>query len=714
MTTVLCVVGLLPSYSKAEDTTAPADLTRELLAEPSVNEVELGLGYVFDDAYRFGRYNGLIDQGPYVIGDIKAKDFGEAGGYWRLRGTNLGLESRYLRFDGGVQGQQEYFITFDQLPNYVNNTGWTPFQPAGGSVLYLPDNFDVENVDNFLLPFDQDTSRKWLGVGAKFFIKDRWEVDGTFQRQTKEGTYWTGGAMGPLEPERLMEKTTGSLLPAPIDYESNNINLALRYTNPKTQLEFAYKGSMFNNQDASLTWQDPFDLARSGRIALAPDNQMHQLSATLGQMLSPTSRLTALISLARLTQNDDFLPYSTHPTEYTPPRNSLDGEVWLTRGVLKLTSQPQRRLRLSAEYRYDDRNNKTDVDDYYYYLADGRLVPTAVPVQNEPLSYRRQQLDLTANYRFNSKTSLRGGYKHTHTHRDSNEQEREITRENTLTAKLNYRANSKWYMDLYGDYTRLSGSQYQTRTNENPGMRVFNLADVNRTKVGATVNYMPNERLSLGLVAEYLNDDFTDSPLGLTSAEQPSLTLNGSYQVSEQISTHAFYSYEQYKSSNAGSDDGTNTTPDWWADLDDTINTFGLGAEFTDLFHKWDFGADFVYTQSRGEIDMSTTITQINNPDTNAEFDPGVQQFPDLKTSLRSLQLWTTYQYNDKISYKLSYWYQSYDTKDWTIDGIDVNSFVDTYVNNAGETKNGGQLLFGEDRLDYTQQVVGLSVIVQF
>jgi hypothetical protein len=216
------------------------------------------------------------------------------------------------------------------------------------------------------------------------------------------------------------------------------------------------------------------------------------------------------------------------------------------------------------------------------------------------------------------------------------------------------------------------------------------------------------------LVAEYLNDDFTDSPLGLTSAEQPSLTLNGSYQVSEQISTHAFYSYEQYKSSNAGSDDGTNTTPDWWADLDDTINTFGLGAEFTDLFHKWDFGADFVYTQSRGEIDMSTTITQINNPDTNAEFDPGVQQFPDLKTSLRSLQLWTTYQYNDKISYKLSYWYQSYDTKDWTIDGIDVNSFVDTYVNNAGETKNGGQLLFGEDRLDYTQQVVGLSVIVQF
>ena len=714
VTTMLIVLGILPATTNAEDTTPPADLTQEMLAEPWVNEAELGVGYVFDDAYHFGRYNGLVDQGAYVIGNVRAKNYTEDGGYWRLRGTNLGLDSRYMRLDGGVQGQQEYFIQFDQLPDYENDTGWTPYRPVGSNRLYLPANFDVEQVDNFLLPFDQHTERKRLGVGARFFIKSRWEVDGSFHHDAKDGTDWIGGAMGPLEPERLMEKTTGSLLPEPIDYETNKMNLALRYTSQETQMEFAYHGSLFNNHETSLTWQDPFDLTRTGRIGLEPDNQMHQLSATLGHMLSPTSRLTAMVSMARLTQDDNYLPYSTATTDYPLPRDSLDAEVWVKRGMLKLTSQPVHRLRLSAQYRYDERDNKTDIGDYYYYLADGRIVLTVAPRQNDPLSYKRHNLALDANYRFNSKTSLRGGYKYTHMHRDSNEQERETTREHTLWAKWKYRINPKWDLDLYGENMRRSGSEYQTRTNENPGMRVFNLADVERNKVGTTVNYMPNDRLSLGLTAEYLNDDYTDSPLGLTEAQQPSVMLNASYLVNDRISAHAFYSREEYKSSNAGSDDAAQTTPDWWAGLKDSVDSFGLGAKFSGLFRKWDFGADLVYTRSRGEIDMSTSITEISNPDTEAEFDPGVQQFPDLKTSLRSLQLWGQYRYSEKISYKLSYWYEAYNTNDWTVDNIAVDSFLGPYENNAGDTLTGGQLLLGEDRLDYTEHVVGVSVKVQF
>jgi MtrB/PioB family decaheme-associated outer membrane protein len=421
-----------------------------------------------------------------------------------------------------------------------------------------------------------------------------------------------------------------------------------------------------------------------------------------------------MVSMARLTQDDNYLPYSTTATDYPLPRNSLDGEVWVKRGMLKLTSQPLRRLRLSAQYRYDERDNKTDVNDYYYYLADGRLVPTAVPRQNDPLSFKRHRLDLDANYRFNSKMSLRGGYRYNHMHRDSNDQERETTLEKTLWAKWKYRINPEWNLDLYGEKMRRSGNEYQTRLNENPGMRVFNLADVKRKKFGTTLNYMPDDRLSLGLTAEYLKDDYNDSPLGLTEAKQPSLTLNATYLVNDQISTHAFYSREEYKSSNAGADDGARATADWWAKLKDTVDSFGLGAKFTGLFRKWDFGGDLIYTRSRGEIDMSTSITEINNPDTEAEFDPGVQQFPDLKTSLSSLQLWGRYRYSDKISYKLSYWYEVYDTEDWTVDNIAVDSFVGPYENIAGDTLTGGQLLLGEDRLDYTQHVVGVSVNVKF
>ena len=34
-----------------------------------VSQVELGVGYLGDDAYRFGRYNGLEEQGPSIPGN---------------------------------------------------------------------------------------------------------------------------------------------------------------------------------------------------------------------------------------------------------------------------------------------------------------------------------------------------------------------------------------------------------------------------------------------------------------------------------------------------------------------------------------------------------------------------------------------------------------------------------------------------------------------
>ena len=86
-----------------------------------------------DDAYRFGRYNGLQDQGTYLIGDIKAQAFSEGGKYWQARGTNLGLDSRYLRMEGGFQGRQEYFFEYDQLPNNRSDSASTPFRGIGGS-----------------------------------------------------------------------------------------------------------------------------------------------------------------------------------------------------------------------------------------------------------------------------------------------------------------------------------------------------------------------------------------------------------------------------------------------------------------------------------------------------------------------------------------------------------------------------------------------------
>ncbi len=103
------------------------------------------------------------------------------------------------------------------------------------------------------------------------------------------------------------------------------------------------------------------------------------------------------------------------------------------------------------------------------------------------------------------------------------------------------------------------------------------------------------------------------------------------------------------------------------------------------------------------------TVNKITGVQTGP-FEPIVptEQFSDLKTSLSSLQLWTKYHYSDKIAYKLSYWYEHYNTKDWSVEGT---------VNNYNPLENdtiSQLLLLGEDRLDYDQHVVWMSVNVKF
>ena len=62
----------------------------------------------------------------------------------------------------------------------------------------------------------------------------------------------------------------------------------------------------------SLTWSNPFipvvPGSDTGQLALPPDNQFHQLVATLGYEITPTIRFSGDIAFGRMTQDDVFLP----------------------------------------------------------------------------------------------------------------------------------------------------------------------------------------------------------------------------------------------------------------------------------------------------------------------------------------------------------------------------------------------------------------------
>ncbi|MGB5585193.1 MAG: MtrB/PioB family decaheme-associated outer membrane protein, partial [Gammaproteobacteria bacterium] len=577
------------------------------------------------------------------------------------------------------------------------------YQGIGGTNLTLPSGFDINtNLDANLNLFELKTTRERIGAGASFIPKERWQFDVDASHETKKGVNSTGSVLG-TGGTGLIGNSAISFLPQPVDYETDKVNAKLFYTANSGQLELAYHASLFNNANESLTWENPFAPTTSfGRMSLAPDNEFHQVSLNAGYNMPYNSRLTGVLSTGRMTQNQDFLPYSVNSTTADLPRSSLDGEAWLTTAQLKLSSVPMTRLRLNAELRYNERDNKTPVSTYNYVIIDSGQTATA---ENTPYSYENSRFNLDANYRFNALTSLRGGYKYNQMKRENSH--RAKTEENTLFAKWKVKPVSHVDVELYGEAGSRDGSDFVIPTGTNPALRKYNLADRDRTMVGAAVDYMATERLYLHARADYNKEDYKNTVVGLTEATRPVVTLDFSYQVRDNISTYGYYTYETIESSQNGATVTVAATPgpgappsatatptgvNWQADFEDVFDTVGVGAAWSGL-GRWDIGADIVYSQSTGKINTRDLIS------------PGTEsQYPDNNTDLTSIKLWTDYNHSEKLVYKLSYWYEKYSEDNWAIDGW--SPYDPAAVPNT--------LLFGNQTLDYDVHVITASASYRF
>ncbi len=688
--------------SPNQEETTPI-VPQEFLSGPVYSDIELGIGYVTNDAYYFGRYNGLQTEGPYLVGDIDAEKFDEDGGFWSIRGTNLGLESRYLRLEGGVQGRHKFFLEWSELPNYRNNTGYTPFNGDGTDNLTLPSGFDIGPPVSNLHSFAVQTKRDRVTAGASFVAKQRWLFDIDYSHENKQGVEVVGGATITASGS-MVQNTYTSLLPEPIDYDTDLVNATLSYVGDDGQLDLTYHASYFNNNYNSLTWQDPFSQSTgvtAGSMALSPDNEFHQLTLTGGYALPYRSRLTGVLSLGRMTQNQQFQPYTINSNIATTPlpAGSLDGEVWQANAQLKLSTNPITKLRINADLRYDERDNQTPVNTYDYVVLDGR---TGSGITNNPFSYENSRFDLDANYRFNAITSLQGGYKYNRMKRSNFDAGREETDENTLFAKFKLKPHATVDLELSGEASSRDGSAFEQPGYQDPLMRKYNLADRDRTMLGAQIGYMATEKLYLGARANYSKDDYTETQIGLTEADQTTATVDFSYAPVSNLTTYGYYTWDNIQSSQNGEDvtgagggaggGAVPTTGPWQANFDDTFNTVGIGASWTDL-GKWGLGADLIYSKAVNQIDM-----EHENPSITED------QFPNNLTEMYSIKLWTDYNYSKKLVYKFGYWYEEYIVDNWAYDGLEP--YDPTVVANT--------LLLGNTTMDYEVRVFTVSASYKF
>lgn len=625
--------------------------------------LEYGVGYVSNSSYRFGRFSGLKDAGLYVIGAFDVTSHPGRPDYLRLHGRNLGLDSRRLSLEYGEQGKFETHVEYNELPNFKMDSVHTPYQGVDGDNLKVAPGASP----TVLMPLSLDTKRKRFTGGVSFFPQKDWKASLEVRQEHKDGTDWVGGGLQRTSGGAGISpgQTYTVILPEPIDQTTTELDAGLEYNGEQSQLRLTLHGSLFNNSYSSLRWEEPgfttsgrTTLPNEGQLALAPDNRFFQLGLSGSSRISGTTRVTGLLSVGLMQQDDFFLPYGLNASTALP-RSSLDGEVSVYSMHAGFTSQPLRSLRLKAQYRFNERDNRTPQAAYLYEVMDSGKPPhPKVTVTNEPLSYRKHKARLDANYRFSSKWSGSAGLEHRYTERDYSDVAK--SREYIGSARLQWRPREDIDASLRLTKSSREASNYEAELlKQNPLLRKYHLADRDQTKTGLLLNYAPTSNVNIGFGADLVEDSYTDSLLGLSNADSRNYNSDVCFYLTPEIQLTAFYTHDHIESHQLGSDPALPLL--YKVDFDDQVDTVGLGGNLKNAWNRWDLG--IIYRYSRGAGDIKHTDL---NPAS------GGALFPTLKNELHHVELSAVYDLNKDTRVKLMGLYEKMSTEDWAVDGVSV------------------------------------------
>lgn len=629
---------------------AEGDEVTELTKPEST--VQAGVGYVDHDNQRFGQYSGLNEKGVYGLLDIDVVRRDDDTGTWlRLTGRNLGLDSRELRVEHNRQGDWGYLLDYSQIPRFnpfTVNTGLSGIGTPDVTINGEPRR-DVQlktERDRLTLGFD-----KWLQGGFSFNL--------TFRNEEKDGARMFGrGTPGAME-----------FLAEPINQTTRQIEATLNYTGMRLQLSGGYYGTMFDNHNPALNITGG-DAALSGGaspftpIALPPDNQSHQLFLTGGYTFTPTTRGTFKLAYAHQTQDDSFIvPASVGRTD-------LGGRIDTGSMQMGITARPMPKLSLLANYRYENKNDKTPVVDYFPVT-----VTTTATGENEPRSIKTTVGKVEASYQLPANFRLTAGVDEEIKKRNTSAVRvvsfREETDETSYRLELRRSMSETVTGAVAYIHSNRTGSDFQTTTLTTGAtgsnlIAPIHLADRDRDKVRLSASWTPTDPLSLQFIAERANDEYsarTSQDLGPRSGNAEFYSIDGAYTFSDTWQGTAWVSRNDNRmdqatcvnAATAGVCPATVASPVWEAKLRNQGNAVGLGMRGK-FSSNLEVGTDIQYMAIQDEFGQ-----QAITPATAS-----VSSLPDIHTKLTTVRLYTRYTLQKNAGLRVDYTYDRYRTDDWT------------------------------------------------
>jgi len=641
--------GLLVAFGSVH--AAEGDL-RSMLAPDS--SIEIGGGYVDKDNGNFGKYNGLNEEGGYLLldGDLKARD--DVTGTWmKLRLRNLGLDNRELRWDHNRQGNWGYYFEYNEITRNEPLEIRTPVLGIGTGNLTL-------GATPVLVDLESKRTRVSLGFDKMFTSKWGFRVD--FRNETKEGERIDGRG----SPNGGAANNF-SFTPEPFDSTIRLLDATARYTDTKFQVVAGVYGTQYLNDNKSLNWNyGNSGTGAAGDLispsALPPDNQSIQLYVTGGYSFSPATRGTFKAAYTRATQDDAFIA----PT--LPGRTDLGGKVETTLLQAGISARPMSKLSLVGNLRYEDRDDKTPVD--RYVITTGSWLGF-----NEPRSIKYTSGKLEASYALPQGFRAIGGIEYEEkkrssvdprsvSHRDKTDEvsyRAELRRamSETVTGALSYTFSDRGGSDFLRDFD--SGGSPETVY-----ITPYHQADRKRDKYRLSTSWMPVEPVSVQFYVDDISDRYdsrftlqpqTPEIAGLREGEQRVYAIDVAYQFSMSWQAIAWYNRNTYKFKTLTADPPGNTTA-YQTTSENEGDAFGVGVQGK-LNSRTEVGADFSYNDI---VDTWTQVPWLNAPALVTNLPPAAT------TRITRLKVFGKYRLDKNSGLRVDYIYDRFTSNDptWT------------------------------------------------
>ena len=625
-------------------------------------EMAVGVTQVSDDAARFGNGTGYDEEGTYANVDGEGR-YAKDGMQMRWYAEDLGLDSRTLSIEGGKQGKFDLNLAYSELPYRLFDSTSTVFSQSGNALL-LPTDWApgpvtsaMTQLDSSLVSRNIGTDRQILEFGGRFMAAENFSLFADYRRQERDGVKATSASF----------YTTAAYLPRPIDDYTDEVDAGVSYASGAFNMTLAYYGSYYGNRPSSLTWDNPYTAfpgAERGQMALEPDNKYHQVSLSGGYFADAMN--TTIVFSAALgegEQNQPLLPYTINSTIASSalPVSALDGKVDTNNFALTITSRPFDKARVKFSYRSDERDNQTPVSAWSGVITD--IGNTGEVENNVPYSFDRQRLSLSASYRLWETVKLFAGYDRTELDRDYQEVAEQT--EDNGWGKLQWRPNAHIDIAVRGGAGKREIDRYNEDVaislGQNPLLRKYHLAYRYRSFGELNASFsLPKAPISAGITYLYADDEYTKSLLGLKESRDTRFSADLSWAVADNASVYITGGSQMIEANQFGSEQFS--WADWRANHEDAFSHIGGGFRILSIGEKIDLELDF--THSDGETDISLF-----------PFGPGSGDIlPQLESSMDSLSLDLGYTVNDKMELNFVARYEQFETRDWALDGVLVDT----------------------------------------